>query len=384
MKASSKATVCGRWGVVIVTALAGLGSAAQGWDAIGHRAITWLAMDELPSDAPSFLMRDEVRSAVAWNAAEPDRWRGLRDPFIMNTSYPDHFLDIEDLAAFGMSIDTMPMLRNRAIRDMTLAREKNPAGLDGNAKPYSEKIDPTGQQEWPGFIMQAIAEDQAKLLSHFKTYRILKQLNDPNRAGHLLATEANIISTIGRLSHWVGDAAQPLHTTKHFNGWVGENPQGYTTDKRFHASIDGGVPTLHNLHYNTLKPSRAEMKSAEVQTKLTQAGAKLKDEGWQPGVVWQVTIEYLKRSHTRVEPLYKLEQSGALKQDQGKQFLTMCLHDGATMLAWYINQAWANSTIGEKDVEMFVMYDGFAPEQMPPAPNGAGAKPAGQEAPLAK
>jgi hypothetical protein len=312
-------------------------------------------------------MREEVRSAAAWNAAEPDRWRGLRDPFIMNTTYPDHFLDIEDLAAFGMTIDTMPMLRNRAIREMTLARSKNPAGPDGNAKPYNEKIDPTGQQEWPGFIMQAIAEDQARLLSHFKTWRILKQINDPDRAGHVLATESNIIATIGRLSHWVGDAAQPLHTTKHFNGWVGENPEGYTTDKGFHASIDGGVPSLHNLHYNTLKPARQRVQDAAVTEALDAASTKLLSESWQPGVVWQVTIAYLKRSHARVEPLYKLEKSGALKQEEGKEFLTVCLNDGATMLAWYINQAWKSSTINEKDVEMFIFYDGFAQEQMPGA-----------------
>ena len=54
----------------------------------------------------------------------------------------------------------------------------------------------------------------------------------------LVRREAQILQTIGDLSHFVGDGAQPLHVTVHYNGW-GEypNPKGYTS-ARIHGPFE--------------------------------------------------------------------------------------------------------------------------------------------------
>ncbi|HYC99600.1 MAG TPA: hypothetical protein VEB22_00105, partial [Phycisphaerales bacterium] len=205
---------------LVAALLLAASSTALAWDAAGHRTVTWLALDALPPDAPAFLKETATREAVTWNAAEPDRWRGEKNPFLMNGTYMDHFLDVEDLEQFGLSLDTLPMLKHRYVREVTLARAKWPAGKDGTLKPYDEKRDSAGQQEFPGFVAHAICEQQARLVSQFKTWRMLQKLNDPDRVPQLRMAEANILSTMGILAHYAGDTAQPLHTTKHYNGWL--------------------------------------------------------------------------------------------------------------------------------------------------------------------
>jgi len=324
-------------------------SSALAWDAVGHRAITWLALDNLPPDAPEFLRLPDIRDGVAWQAAEPDRWRGVSSPILRHENAPDHYIDVEDLAAFGLTLETINPLRYRFVRDVALARQAHPAGPDGTYQPYNAKLDTAGDKEWPGLVLHAIAEHHAKLLSQFKTYRTLIALNDPARAPQLAQTKANITSTMGILAHFVGDMAQPLHTTKHFNGWVGDNPNGYTTEKTFHAYIDGGVLFLHGLNYHTLRPT---------QTFTTTIN---------PASAWEPTLTYLKRTHALVEPLYKMEKDGTLDQEPGKEFITARLNDAADMLAAYYASAWAGSVITPKDIEDFQRYDGFSPAQRPAA-----------------
>ncbi|MFO0375439.1 MAG: hypothetical protein ACK51N_00180 [bacterium] len=332
-------------------------SPALAWDAPGHRMITWLALDGLDASAPAFLRETAVRDAIAWQAAEPDRWRGLRNPYISNATYGNHFIDIEDLEPLGLTIDTMSPLRYRYVRDMAIGRHEHPAGLDGKSKPYNAKLDPMGQQEWAGFLLHAICEHQAILTSQFKTYRILEKLNEPDRAAQLQMSRANIMATMGVLSHYVGDGAQPLHTTRHFNGWVGDNPGGYTTAKTFHAYIDGGVIAHHKLNYHVLKPGQTYARTA----------------GRDP---WNDVLGYVKASFEKVEPLYAMEKKGELTQDAGKTFITERLHDGAAMLAAMYNAAWAASEPSPQDLADFIKYDGFNPAEAPsaaPAPASAPA-----------
>lgn len=349
-------------------------STALAWDAAGHRTIAWLALDALPADAPPFLKEQATREAVTWNAAEPDRWRGEKNPFIMNSTYMDHYMDVEDLADYGLSLDTIPMLRYRYVRELTLARAKWPAGKDGNAKPYDEKRDATGQQEYPGFVAYAVCEQQARLISQFKTWRILQKLNDPARAPQIKMAEDNILSTMGVLAHYAGDTSQPLHTTKHHHGWAKDtpNPEGFTTDNRFHALIDGGMIKEFGIDYKTCK---------EAQEPAAAAAPTM--DAHDPASCWTYTIAYLKRSHDRVVPLYQLEKSGELHKDAGKKFIVRCLNDGGAALGAYYAAAWAASAPSDKEVDDFVRYDTFtAPRSQGPAPTPAAASPA--SAPAAK
>ena len=335
-------------------------SQAKAWDAIGHRTITWLAMDGLKDDMPAFLKDQSVRAGIAWQAAEPDRWRGLKNPYIMNTTYGDHFIDVEDLKDFGLTLETVSPLRYRFVRDMAVARHVHPMGPDEKGEPYNERLDPTGQKQWTGFVPHAIVENHAKLMSMFKTFRILEKINDPKRAPQLEMAKANIATTMGIMSHYVGDTAQPLHTTKHYNGWVGENPNGYTTARTIHAYIDGGVIAHHKLDYNALK--------AEQKFDIPV-----------PGIdPWNDVITYVKRSHDKVEPLYAMEKAGKLQQSEGKAFISERLHDAAAMLAAMYNSAWAASTPTDTDIADFKKYDNFDVSQGPaaaaPAANGQTAK----------
>lgn len=338
-------------------------STAFAWDAAGHRTVAWLALDALPADAPAFLKDPATREAVTWNAAEPDRWRGEKNPFLMNGTYMDHFIDVEDLAAFDMTLDTVPMLRYRFVAAAALARQKWPAGKDGNLRPYDAKKDQSGQQEFPGFVAHAICEQQARLTNQFKTWRMLKKLNDPARAPQVQMAEANILSTMGVLAHYAGDTAQPLHTTKHYNGWAADapNPDGFTQDRKLHAMIDGGLIREFSIDYDVCKAAA---------TKATAASAPTMDAK-DASSAWGYTISYIKRSHDRVIPLYRLEKAGSLHGPAGRSFIIDCLNDGGAALGAYYASAWAASEPTDKDVEDFVRYDGFkakAPAQLPPPP----------------
>jgi hypothetical protein len=333
----------------------------RAWDAPGHRAVTWLALDDPRSPLPPWARSGRDAIIAGWNAAEPDRWRASRSPFLTHINAPDHFIDVEDLEEFGLTIETINPLRARYIRDMAVARAAHRAapgqapdrpagdGAASDAPPYNERLDPTGQKEWPGFLPHAIVENHAKLGAMFKTYRILVALNDPARADQLDAARHSAITQMGVLSHFIGDAAQPLHTTRHFNGWVGANPNAFTTAKTFHAYIDGGVLRRHELTYHTLKPAQTFVATFDA------------NDPW-PGV-----IAYIKRSHERVTPLYELERTGQLNSEPGKALIAQCLRDAADMLAAAYASAWTSAEPTPKEVQDFIRYDGSNPGEQPGA-----------------
>lgn len=335
----------------LIIALAGT---AQAWDAAGHRAITWLALDGLPADAPAFLKDRDIVAGVGWQAAEPDRWRGTRSNYLVHENAPDHFIDIEDLELYGLTLTTIPPLRMQYVAAMAVARHEHPEKI----KPHNPKLDPGGQQEWPGFLPHAIMEHHAKLTSGFKTLRTLEAVNEPARAAQVEMARRNIMVEMGILSHFVGDAAQPLHTTKHFNGWVGDNPNGFTTDKKFHAYIDGGVIRLFALNYAALKPTQ------KFEAKVDASDP------------WNEVLIYIQRSHDRVVPLYELKKTGDLDREPGKAFISERLQDAAGMLSALYNSAWAASKPSEKDIRDFKRFDGFRPSEVPGAPADTSPSPA--------
>ncbi len=323
---------------------------ALAWDAHGHRTITRLALDGFVASAgsaaplPDWLTDESARAMVAYQSSEADRYRGTRSNYLAHENNPDHFLDVEDLETFGLTLSTMPPLRYQYVAAMAVARHVHPE----EHQPHNPRLNPSGDQEWPGFVAHAIAEHHAKLTSAFKTVRTLEQLNDPARAAQLQMARANVLVHMGHLSHFVGDAAQPLHTTRHHHGWVGDNPNGYTTDRAIHAFIDGAVLTIHSLNYDTLRAQAAF--DARVDA----------------GDPWRDIITYIQRSHDAVEPLYMLHKSGQLTQDPGRPFIAERLLDASSMLAALYTSAWNASAPTDRDVQDFVRYD--SPARAEPAP----------------
>ncbi len=309
-----------------------LSSAAEGWDGEGHRTVTVLALDGLPPQAPAWLREASARSRIAYESVEPDRWRSTATYPMAHENSPDHYIDIEDLAGFDLSLETLPPFRYEALEAMVLARRLSPE----KAPPYDPSTDRDHSRKWPGYLPYAIAEHYAKLQSSFQTLRILERNSDSARSDEIEAARANVVYEMGILSHFVGDAAQPLHTTRHFNGWVGDNPQGYTSARSFHAYVDGALLAQHDVRYDTLR------------------GQVSFDRRIDPKAPWNDIIEHIRRSFRQVEPLYKLEKEGSLKEAAGKQWLVARLNDGAAMLNAMYWAAYTSSEPSEDQVRDYV------------------------------
>lgn len=321
---------------------------ALAWDASGHRLITLIALDNLRGDAPAFLRDMHHRSAIAENSTEPDRWRSVRMGPLMNANNPDHYLDVEDLEAYGLTLQTLPLLRYEFVSQMVSAREK--AGADFKGRPVTSSArDIAKTDQWPGFAPYAVMENYAKLVSTFKLLRTIEKLDDPARAHQVAAAQASAVTIMGVMSHYVGDLAQPLHTTRHHHGWVGDNPNGYTTRYGIHSYIDGGVLEVHGLSYESMRGARVSERQVE---------------GRDP---WQAVLGHIQRSHDQVIPIYEMDKSGDLARDPGKEMITARLLDGASTLAALYNAAWESSEPSEDDVKNFLKYDGPPQPPTPPA-----------------
>jgi hypothetical protein len=309
-------------------------SPAMAWNAHGHRTITRLALDHLASDAPAWLREPAIADRIAEQSCEPDRWRSVRSSLMNHEVHTEHYIDVDDLDQFGLTLQTVPRLRYEFVRAMVLAKERHPEKI----LPYDASKDPDHSKEWPGFLPHAIEEHYQKLVASFNTLRILEGLNDPRRGGALQQARENVIYEMGVLSHFVGDTSQPLHTTRHHHGWVGDNPSGYTRDTGFHAYIDGTIIQIHGFAYDTLKDRR--LPSITVD----------------PRNPWDGAIGEIQRSFERVEPIYRMQKDGTLEKDPGKDEIASRLCDGAATLGAFYNAAWQASEPRESQVKDFVKF----------------------------
>jgi len=320
-------------------------SPALAWDAYGHKLIARLAVEgaarQIGAEAPAWLTKPEAQAMIADQAATPDRWRSTRVAQLTHLNNPDHYLDIEELADYSMTLSTLPPLRHELVRQLSLAREK--PGFKG--QPVGGNLDPEHVREYPGFLPQVTLETWAKVVSSMRTARILERLNDPRRAPQAEMARASVYYNMGVLAHYTGDAAQPLHTTIHHHGWLGPNPKGYSTDRGIHAYIDGGAIRLHQISAQDVRAALKPVQPAD------QANP------------WPQVIAEIERSFAQVEPLYQLKKSGDLDREPGKQFLIERLADGAQTLGSLYAAAWQASAITPKDVEEFVKYDGPVEER---------------------
>ncbi|MBK8913332.1 MAG: hypothetical protein IPM64_01820 [Phycisphaerales bacterium] len=339
-------------------AAAALISTAVAWDAHGHRMITYLALDSLPGDMPAFLREAETRHRIAYQSNEADRWRGTRHPVMGHENNQDHYLDVELLEQFGLTLDSLPRLRNEYLRALIIAKHEHPEAID----PYDPAKDPDRSKEWPGAAPYSIIEHWVKLQSALQTWRILDKLDDPQRRHQQAQARSNVIYHMGMLSHVIGDLAQPLHTTRHFNGWDGPNPDGYTTAKTFHAYIDGGCIEHQKLTYADLKP-------------LFRPRARVN-----PRDPWPDAIEYLRESHTKVIPLYRMEKAGELTGPAGRELLTGQLCSAADMLRAFYIAAWRSSGPNLKAEQDFLRYNNFKPDLLPQGDAPAAAADAAEPA----
>lgn len=348
--------------VFICVATTAIPSTAWAWNAHGHRTITYLALDTLSDTLPAWTRDPEVRRRIADAANEPDRYRGWRAPALVHENEPDHYIDIDILPQFGLTLDTLPTLRGEYLRALAVAKHVHPEQV----APYDAEKDPNRTKEWPGALPYAIAEHYAKLQHCFNLVRILEQVNDPQRNWQLEQARANVVYEMGMLSHFVGDAAQPLHTTHNYNGWIGDNPNGYTTSNKFHSYIDGGVLEHHGLTYEALRPRLQPVLRVNARDP------------------WRDALDEIRRAHEHVETLYQMEKDGRLKEEPGKDLISVQLLDAADMLGALYAAAWAASAPNEKQLADFQFYNELKLERMPadprPVARPAASRPASEPA----
>ena len=81
--------------IILVAAVAFVGSLAVGWWSGGHETIAEAAAARLPDDVPAFFRRGGKE--MAHFSVDPDRWKNRELTFLRAAEEGNHFLDIEDL-----------------------------------------------------------------------------------------------------------------------------------------------------------------------------------------------------------------------------------------------------------------------------------------------
>src|SRR5581483_5375468 len=130
---------------------------------------------------------------------------------------------------------------------------------------------------------------------------------------------------VGWMSHYIADAAQPMHTSIHDYGWIGDNPKHYSTD-----------PGLHWKFENTFVDA-IEVGDRDILGRIPPAPRRVADP-------FGAMLDYLSRSHARLETLYALEQQKAFDSRDsrgGREFVYTCIADAATMLRDLVFTAWS-------------------------------------------
>jgi hypothetical protein len=309
----------------LLAALGAFAFDAGAWDYEGHHAINELALASLPSDF-GIELTPALKTRIEFLAGEPDRWRNVSDLPLKHLNGPDHFIDLEDLKRFGLTPETLPILRYDFVADIVKAREAHPEKFP----PIDPDKDADHTRELGGFLPWAITEYYEKLKSDFGTLNALKQYGGTPE--EIANAQADVVYVMGVMGHFVGDGSQPLHTTMHFNGWVGDNPKGYTTRTTFHSWIDGG-------YFKKTGGIKVETLVGKIQpaTRIANAG--------DPEAFFRHVVSYLVGQNKFVEPLYEMDKNGQLSGEgdkgmEGVRFLDGQLVKAGQMLGDIWLTAW--------------------------------------------
>ena len=304
---------------------------ALAWGGSGHRMVGEAALRALPADLPAFLRTPRAILDVGELSREPDRWKGagrLHDA----DHDPEHFVDLSD--------------------DGSILGGPRLAALPPTRAAYDTAMRAVGLDEWKaGVLPYAIVDRYQQLTRDFAMWRALRfaERRPAWKAHRRWFTadrqrrEAQLLVTLGELSHFVGDGSQPLHVSIHFNGWGDfPNPDGYTTAR------------IHSLFESEL-----------VRTSVDAAGVALRIPAPRDfaGTIEQRTADYLAATGAMVVPLYQLEKAGGLKagDPRGAAFATERIAIGAAELRDLIVLAWRASdtqTIGWRPIPLADVLSG--------------------------
>ncbi len=302
---------------------------ALAWDYTYHRLINEAALASLPTNFPSFVRTPEAAERIGFLAGEPDRWRNVQDLSFSHASGPDHYLDMEDLAAYGLKPESLPVFRYDFAAELINFRKAHPEKLPA-IDPFKNR-DHT--RELIGFVPWAIAENYGKLKSGFSYLRTFEAHGGTSE--EIANARQNIIYVMGTMGHFVGDASQPLHTSMHHHGWIGPNPNHYSTNYSIHSWIDSGY--LNKV---------GGVKLGELERIVHPAQlVALNGHTAKPEEIFQAAVLFVVEQNRLVEPLYQMEKEGKLSGDgdvgrEGKAFLEKQLAKSSQLLADIWLSAW--------------------------------------------
>jgi hypothetical protein len=299
------------------------------WDYEGHHVVNELALASLPPDF-GIQLTTALQDRIAFLAGEPDRWRNISDLPLKHINGPDHYIDLEDLTLYGLTPETLPIMRYDFVADIARTRAEHPERFP----PIDPAKDTDHTRELSGFLPWAITEDYEKLKSDFSSLKAFQ--THGGTPEEIANAQADIVYVMGVMGHFVGDGSQPLHTTKYFNGWdPSDNPKGYTTRPTFHAWIDGG-------YFRKIGGIKVDALIGKIQpaTRIPNAD--------DPEAFFRYVVAYLVAQNKFVEPLYELDKEGGLTGEGGKgmegaPFLENQLIKAGQMLGniWYT--AWLDA-----------------------------------------
>ncbi|SPE59768.1 conserved exported hypothetical protein [Verrucomicrobia bacterium] len=302
---------------------------AGAWDYEGHRVVNQLALASLPANFPAFVKTPAAAERVAFLSGEPDRWRNVQDLPLKHSNGPDHYIDLEELEAYGLKPELLPVFRYDFEEQLAIVRSQHPEKFP----PPDPAFDTDHTRQLVGLLPWTIAEHYSKLKSCFSYLRTFEE--GGGTENEIANAQADVIYVMGVMGHYVGDASQPLHTTLHFNGWVGNNPNHYTTNRSFHGWIDGGF--FRKIGGANLKVLQGNLRPAQIPA--------LNGHPAKPEEMFQVAIAFILEQNKLVEPLYQMEKDGKLSGEgetghEGAAFLEGQLLKSGQLLGdiWY--SAW--------------------------------------------
>ena len=208
---------------------------ALAWDYTYHRVINEAALASLPTNFPAFVRTPAAADRIGFLSGEPDRWRNVKDLSFSHYSAPDHYLDMEELAIYGLKPDALPVFRYDFAAELIGFRKAHPE----KCPPINAEKNEDHTRELIGFLPWAIAENYGKLKSGFSYLKTFEENG---------GTPEEIANAKGE--HHLRDGhdgpfrgrclAAAAHDSIHHHGWVGANPQQYRTNQSIHSWIDSG------------------------------------------------------------------------------------------------------------------------------------------------
>lgn len=301
----------------------------QAWDYAAHSVINQVALETLPTNFPAFARTAEAKSRIGFLAGEPDRWRNTPDLALKHGNGPEHYIDVEELALYGLKAESLPVFRYDFVASLALTRKENPEKfeelLSGKNEDHTREV--------LGLLPWGMAELYGKLKSGFSYLKAYQE--EGGTAEEIRNAQENIIYIMGVMGHLYGDAAQPLHTTIHHHGWVGPNPKGFTTVRSIHSWIDGGYfEKTGGLNVGAL-------------TKRTRSAqlVRMGDRDARPEEIFQAGMLFIVEQHKTVETLYELEKEGKFtgegeKGREGRAFMEERILSAAQFLGDIWLTAW--------------------------------------------